>query len=335
MKNKISIKKISEMTGYSVATVSRVINNIGRYSKETEQKIQAVIKEYNYVPNMIAKGLRTNQIPTIGIIVPDITNEFFSRITLAAQTALFNASYSAFICNTNEKRVLEQRHLELMRAQNISGIIFVCSERMYDNVLAPEIPKVYVDRVPVMQGNSTEFYLIESDNYEGGRLAIRELVECGCKRIIGIFENRDISPKIARLQGVKDELAAHNMDNTNVIHYAQNITHADAYNIVNQLLDDGERFDGIFCYTDIIAMGTIKALTNRGISVPRAVKVVGFDDISISKYSTPSITTIHQPMEEMGTLAANLVLQLLTKEHVEQKQYRMPVKLIKRSTTKI
>ncbi|MEG0378236.1 MAG: LacI family DNA-binding transcriptional regulator, partial [Eubacterium sp.] len=86
MSEKISIKKLSEITGYSVATVSRVINNVGRYSKETENKIKRAIRQYNYVPNMIAKGLRTNQIPTIGIIVPDITNEFFSRITFAAQT---------------------------------------------------------------------------------------------------------------------------------------------------------------------------------------------------------------------------------------------------------
>ena len=112
---KISIKKLSEITGYSVATVSRVINNVGRYSKETENKIKRAIRQYNYVPNMIAKGLRTNQIPTIGIIVPDITNEFFSRITLAAQTALFKQSYSAFICNTNEKKALEERHLERYR----------------------------------------------------------------------------------------------------------------------------------------------------------------------------------------------------------------------------
>lgn len=333
---KISIKKLSEITGYSVATVSRVINNVGRYSKETENKIKRAIRQYNYVPNMIAKGLRTNQIPTIGIIVPDITNEFFSRITLAAQTALFKQSYSAFICNTNEKKALEERHLELMRANHISGVIFVCSEHVYEDDLYRQIPRVYVDRMPAAleEDTSDQFYLIQSDNYEGGRMAIRELVNSGCKRIISIFEKREISPKKERLRGVKDELSAHGMQSDENIYYAQNLTFKDSYDIVNQILDEGKSFDGIFCYTDISALGAIRALSNRGISAPRGVRVVGFDDVTAAGHNTPSITTIHQPMEEMGEMAANVMLRLLQADDKVEKRYRLPVKLVRRETTK-
>lgn len=329
---KVSIKKISEVTGFSVATVSRVLNNKGKYSKETEIKVKKAIKEYNYVPNMIAKGLRTNQIPTIGIIVPDITNEYFSKITLAAQTTLFNRNYSAFICNTNERRELEERHLKLMRSQNISGIIFVCCEQFYQGDLYDEIPKIYVDRTPVIEGKEEELILIQSDNYEGGRLAIRELVQSGCKRIVSIFDSRDVSPKVNRLRGVKDELKAHGLDDSG-IYYASEMTYEGTRVVIEELLQDGLTFDGVFSYNDIGALGVIKALNEHGITVPRGVKVIGFDGISHAEYNTPSISTISQPMEKMGELAAETILKLLENEEIIEKRRILPVTLIKRDTT--
>ncbi|MEG0378235.1 MAG: substrate-binding domain-containing protein, partial [Eubacterium sp.] len=243
---------------------------------------------------------------------------------------------SAFICNTNEKKALEERHLELMRANHISGVIFVCSEHIYEGDLYRQIPRVYVDRVPMaLEGDTDDnFYLIQSDNYEGGRLAIRELINNGCKRIISIFEKRDIVPQKERLRGVKDELAAHGMECGETIYYAQNLTFKDSYDIVNKVLDEGKSFDGVFCYTDISALGVIRALSNRGISAPRGVKVVGFDDVTASSHNTPSITTIHQPMEEMGEMAANVMLRLLQGDDQVEKRYRLPVKLVRRETTK-
>lgn len=333
MSNKVSIKKISELSGFSTATVSRVINQNGRYTKETEKKILSIIKQYDYVPNMIAKGLRTNQLQTIGIIVPDITNEFFSRLTLSAQNALFQSSYSAFICNTNERHSMEKRHLELMRAQNISGIIFICSETVYGEVYR-SIPKVYVDRVPLNLPDSETYYFIESDNYQGGYLAMKELIGAGCKKIISIFEKRDISPKIARFKGVIAALNDYNIPiDEKMFKYAERVTYFDAYDIVNSIIDSKIEFDGLFCYTDIIAMGAINALNNRGISVPKDVKIIGFDDISLAKYNTPSISTISQPVDLMGALAAKIMLKILKKEPIEQTKYVLPVALIKRETT--
>ncbi len=293
----------------------------------------SIIKQHDYVPNLIAKGLRTNQIQTIGIIVPDITNEFFSRLTLSTQNALFQASYSAFICNTNEKRSTEKRHLDLMRAQNISGIIFICSESVYGNVY-DDIPKVYVDRVPLNILNTESYYFVESDNYEGGYMATTELLDNDCKKIIFLFEKRDISPKVSRYKGAVDALKARGIEATDdMFVYAENITYFDAYDIVNRLIDDKVEFDGLFCYTDILAMGAINALNNRGIKVPEEVKIVGFDDISLAKFNTPGITTIHQPAEEMGETAAQIMLKILKKEPIAQKRFVLPVEMVRRGTT--
>jgi len=330
---RVSIKTISEITGYSVATVSRVLNNKGRCSAEAERKIRKAAKEYNYLPNLLAKGLRTNQIPTVGIIVPDITNEYFSRITLAAQNALFRNHYSAFICNTNEKRELEDRHLTMLASQNIGGIIFVCCEQRYQGNFYSKIPTVYVDRSPKVQAaEEDDFVLIQGDNYEGGRMVVRELAEAGCKRILSIFDIRDVSPKIDRLNGVLDEMNARGLESGR-IHYAPEMNYMQFYSIMNGILDRGLDFDGVFCYNDIGALGAIKAFANRGINVPRGVKLIGFDGISHTEYNSPSISTIQQPMEEMGEMAANIILKLMNGEAVEQKKYILPVTLVKRQTT--
>ncbi len=330
---RVSIKKLSEITGFSVATISRVINKKGKYSPETEKTVLRAIKEYRYVPNMIAKGLRTNQQPTIGIIVPDITNEYFSTITLAAQMALFKSDYSAFICNTNENRELEERHMKMLRSQNISGIIFVCCEQLYRGEMNAEIPTVYVDRTPTFMDKSFSPILVQSNNYEGGRLAIRELLESGCRRIVCIMDTRDISSKVNRMEGVMAELKQNGLEPRFV--YSDSMTYKGVYKVAQELLDrEGLNFDGIFCYTDIGAMSVIKALTQRGISVPRAVKVMGFDGISHAQYNTPSISTVCQPMEQMGELAATLVLKILNGEKLDQREYTLPVELIKRDTTK-
>ncbi len=331
---RVSIKNLSEITGYSVATISRVINNKGKYSKETEKRVREAIAKFDYQPNMIAKGLRTNHLPTIGIIVPDITNEYFSTITLAAQKELFKNDFSAFICNTNENRELEEKHMQLLRSQNVSGVIFVCCEQSFDRTGNENIAMVYVDRMPKVEEDEGTRYLVQSDNYEGARLAIRELVNSGCKRIVCIMDIRDISPKINRLRGVVDELKVHGLEER--IYYAKEISYDGVYSIMKKILDDGLNFDGVFSYNDIGALSVIKALSNKGINVPKAVKVMGYDGISHAEYNTPSISTIHQPMEKMGKLAVQMMLKVLKREEIDEKVVVLPVELAKRySTTNI
>ncbi len=330
---KLSIKKIAEITGYSIATVSRVINGKGKYSAATEVIIREVIKTHQFVPNMIAKGLRTNNAMTIGLIVPDITEEFVATITLAAQSTLFEAGYSAFICNSNEKSQVEARHLELLRAQNIGGIIFIGSESVYKGAVYDAIPKIYIDRVPLSFEGSEEYIFIESESYEGARMAIRCLRERGCRKIISILENKMISPSIGRHRGVQDELRSMDIDPDPTIHHCP-ITYEDTYALMQKIVDSGVVFDGLFCYNDVMAAGALSALKSRGIKVPEQVKVVGFDDISLASYYRPSITSLRQDMRRMGTMAANIMLELIAGTYAGSNRIKVPVELIERETTK-
>src|SRR5659263_13409 len=163
-KKRISIKEIAEISGVSIATISRVINNNGRFSIKTGKHIREILEEYHYVPNLVTKGLRTNRVQVIGIIVPDITNEYFARITLEIQNNFFDLGYSTIICNTNELKDVEKRHIAMLESQKVSGIVYISGEFIEETNLLDNIPTVYIDRKPSSYLKSNQYVLIESDN---------------------------------------------------------------------------------------------------------------------------------------------------------------------------
>ena len=167
MKTQVSIKEIARICGVSVATVSRIINQNGRYSEETEKRVRKVIKELNYQPNQIAKGLRTSRTDIIGIIVPDITNEYFAALILAFQKKLFQGGYSCVIFNTDGSREIERQCLNNLAALNISGIISVNGYLDLNELLKRDMPVVYIDKdVPV--NNMFKNWATLSSDHETG-----------------------------------------------------------------------------------------------------------------------------------------------------------------------
>ena len=189
------------MSGVSIATVSRIINGNGRYSKETEEKVKAIIKEHHYVPSMVAKGLRTHKMDNIGLIVPDITNEFFVKLVHEVESALFASSYSSFVCNTNENVEIEQRYLQMLKMQNVSGIIYISGGYNSAYKELADIPTVFIDRVPNRTKNTEKFVMIESDNRQGGYIATRELLEKGCRKVVMLTGRRRVSGQVGRVEG--------------------------------------------------------------------------------------------------------------------------------------
>jgi len=329
----LSIKKISELSGVSTATVSRVINHNGRFSKETEERVLAVIEQYQYVPNMVARGLRRNASQIVGIIVPDITNEFFARIVLQIQIKLFERNYSAVICNTNENAQLEVSHLQFLRAQNVSGLIFISGNPSHSQP-SSTLPTVYIDRRPQQVGRR-DTIIIESDNIRGGYLAGKKLAELGARRIATIMDSRMHTAGETRFLGWKtamEELSIPVLPELQM--RVPEIGFSAAYDCISRLLDQsGTAFDALFCGTDWLAMGALAALHERGVHVPAEVKVIGFDDVSIATFSSKPITTIHQDAEKMGALAVELLLQRMDGEPIEEPHRVLAVELIQRATT--
>jgi LacI family transcriptional regulator len=332
-KRNISIKEISALSGVSVATVSRVINQNGRFSSETEKRVKQIIEQYGYQPNQLARGLRTNKLQVVGIIVPDITNEFFAKVTLELQNNLFELNYSTMICNTNEEYDIERRHTTMLKSQQVSGLIYISGD-FADEQQVLQVPTVYIDRKPPFSSREGEFVLIESDNENGGVYAADELMKSGARHFAALTYRFEISSHADRVAGFRRGLKAHGVPESE-IHVAQAVQ-ADAesgYQRMMELFSEHPEIDGIFCTTDRLAYGLLDLLREQGKSVPGDVRIVGFDDISYSSMCSPRLTTIRQSVNSFGLLGANTLVSILDGAPLERNRYLLPVELIRRDTT--
>lgn len=334
MAKKLSIKDISALSGVSTATVSRVINGTGRYSKETEERVQAVIREHHYVPNLVAKGLRTHRMHTVGIVVPDITNEFFVKLVYELESALFAHRYASFICNTNEDPDRERQSLQMLQMQGVSGVVYISGGYHGDYRELTDIPTVFIDRTPDPACVLERSVRVESDNRQGGYLATEELLAKGCRRIAMLTDRRRLSSQMKRIEGYQ---AAH-WDyrvpcDPRYILDLDRVDFQDAYARVSALVDEGLPFDGIFASTDWLAMGAYAALAHRQIAVPDSVKLVGFDDIPLAEFHALPLTTIHQQVDQMSQAAVDSLLRMIQHQPVEEPEQVIPVYLVRRQST--
>ena len=321
------------MAGVSVATVSRVINQNGRFSAETERRVRKIIEEYDYQPNQLAKGLRQRHNSAVGIIVPNIANEFFSSMILAMQTMLFESGYASMIYNTNAS--LERQCQALLAAQSVSGVIAVNSLDDVRSALKRSVPTVYVDRFVNEGANAGKVACISSDNERSGRLAARELLSGGCVSL-ALIQARENSPitKI-RTQGFVDELRAAGVELRPELVRSSAVTSFDrGYELMCDLIDSGHKFDGVFCQADWLAMGALEALRGRGVSVPADVCIVGHDDISIARFGRPPPTTIRQEPRVLGEKAADALLGMMNDETPDQLVTYVPVEIVRRESTR-
>ncbi len=202
-KKNISIKEIAKLADVSVATVSRVINNNGRFSEETRQRVEQIIKDYGYTTNMAAKSLRMAKSKSVGLIIPNIDNEWFSQLTLEIEKHFFENNYSVFICNTSQDEAKEVAYFKSLDSKMVDGIICISGiEEIPTNILTRDIPIVCIDRKPKDHSNA---YYVESNHYSGGYLATEELIKQGCQKIAIVSRNKTLSVNKQRLEGYRNK----------------------------------------------------------------------------------------------------------------------------------
>ena len=328
MSNNLSIKDIARMAGVSIATVSRVINKNGKVAKETEKKILKVMEENNYVPNLFAKGIRTRKSTIIGIIVPDISNEFFSKIAQKVQMLFFEKGYASIICNTNEDYRIENQCLDMLQAQQVAGIIHIVSSTRKRKKAIP-MPTVYIDREP-MYLEGEEVVVVESDNVEGGYQATTEMIENGCKNVICISPEHNVSTHKNRYLGYRKAMDEAGLKSKLIKTWK--ISQIDGYEKAKKYIRENKNVDGIFSTTDIIAIGVMKALKELKIQVPKEVKVFGYDNSIASDIATTSISTVKQPIDEMVKIAVLQLEKLMNEVEVINKKIVLPIEIIKRES---
>ena len=325
-----TIKDVARLAKVAPSTISNVLNGTKHVSPETEMRIRDAIQALNYSPNFAARSLKRNGSNMIGVLTPNVTNFFFDYILDALDARLIESNYQSIICNFYEDRQRGTDLLQRMVNQGVAGLILIEAAPVIDLSPAIEknIPMVSVD----VRSNVTDHNILV-DNYEGGYMATDLLCRKGCRRILHISQSVKAEAYLDRLYGYRNALQSHGLsyDDSLVIESAPK--YDQAVQDMNVFLGRNIPFDGVFAASYHLAAGALIALVNAGYRVPEDIKLVGFDDPIDASYTIPPMTSVYQPMREMGTLAAELILSTIEKRPESPQLHILKTTLFERETT--
>lgn len=314
-----TIKDIARETGLSTTTISLVLNRKPhRIAAETCQLVFETAKRMKYRPNKLAVGLIKNVTRTIGLIIPDIANVFFSEITKGLQDALYEKEYNLILCNSNDNNQAELRLIEMLNSQLVDGIVLVMSSETYGEkekasisaLQKMEIPTILIDCFNESAGFST----VSIDNFQASKMAVEYLISLGHTSIACICGPLGPKTNDDRLAGYTAALEEHGINYNEDLIYEGDFRYDSGYNAVAKLLLKNPT--AILCLNDLMAYGAMNALKEQGISVPDDISVMGFDDIFFSKITEVPLTCVNQPSYDMGRKAGELVMYEI-EEHGE------------------
>ena len=321
-----SIREVAKLANVSPATVSRVMNGTAKVDDEKKKRVLKAIEETGFVPNEVARSLFKKSAKIIGLILPSIENPFFAQLAGAIERNAEKHGFRLVLCNTGSVAEKEKAAMQMLSSMNADGIILTTSnEELREYTESSSIPIIVTDRI--FQGSSKLKY-VHCDHYKGGRMAAEHLIDCGCKSIVCIKGQQEISSARDRYQGYKDVcneqgIKEQTMDSAYDFDEGMKVT--------EDLLEKYKDVDGIIACNDMVAISAYKVLHKKGIKVPEQIQLIGFDDIALSKLITPELTTISQPVDEIGAKAAELIIQ---KDNGEQQEYIFEAKLVERETTR-
>lgn len=331
-KSKPTMQDIANAVGVSKTTVSMVLNNKdSSISQATKDKIMKIADDLNYIPNSIARSLNTNFSGTIGIMLPDITNPFFSQIARAIEDAANSFDYNVIFCNMDNDMDKELKYTKLLISKQVDGVIFVTGGRTPDSVKILEsnhIPFVFVDRyVEGFEHYSGVYSLNDEGAYEG----IKYLYNKGKRKIIFVTGDMTLGVSRLRLKGYKEGAKELGIYHDNSVYYSD-FTIEGGRSITHEIIKSNQEFDAIFYSNDMMAIGGMKVLMDAGYSVPKDIGVIGYDNIQMADMMHPGLTTIDQPIYDMGKESCQLLIQHIKGEITKEKIIRFSSKIIERES---
>ncbi|RJE87597.1 LacI family transcriptional regulator [Paenibacillus sp. 1011MAR3C5] len=322
-----SIKDVARIAGVSVATVSRVLNDKGYVGQRTREKVEKAIKETSYKPNEVARSLFKKRSSTIGLIVPDIMNPFFTELARAVEDMATKLGYNVILCNSDGNRDKEQAYLDVLKQQYVNGIIVSSNTLTAQQVEELNIPVVSIDR-EISKGLPT----IVVENKKGAMMATRYLQSKGCKNIGHIRGSYGVVNAEERYEGYKEVVASEPWFKESYV-VNGNYDMQSSIAATAELLRLHPEIDGIFAANDIMAIGALKVAHQLGKKVPEELAVIGFDGIKLSTVMTPELTTIVQPIYKLGEVSAEMLINLMEQQPIENTYYKLDVELIERNST--
>jgi DNA-binding LacI/PurR family transcriptional regulator len=342
-----TIRDVARESGYSASTVSVVLNSapLARYiPEETKGRIHSAARRLGYRPNPLARSLRSQRSNTIGVMVFDITDPFCTPILRGLENALYQANFLSLLADAHNEAHRFERYLEMLLDRRVEGLIVIANWLVTDiKVLADlsqkQVPTVIAGRAFEIENINT----VSVDNESGAAMALEHLYRLGHREIAFLRGPKILASSGQRWKGIRNyaQSVGMTLDAKRIAELPESLDPNSSFEagtrLTVELLSKGKPFTALLAFDDVTALGALRALKNKGLRVPEDCSVVGFDDVAQASLSLPSLTTVRQPMEAMGTMSVGMVLDAI--KAVEQKQEipvvrrKIPAELVVREST--
>lgn len=340
------ISEVAKEAGVSPATVSRALNprNTHPVSEAARGRVLEAATSLDFRPNQLARALRTRRAHTIGLIVHDVRDPYFSECARGAADQAMEADYLTLICNTDREPATELRYVRMLAESRVSGLLFIgggLESSEYRREVGRQITAIdeYGGGVVALGPRSDKWAAEVPDNKGGARMATDHLIELGHRRIAFLDGPAAVMTSHERLAGYRESLEAAGIEFDPALVECGWFSTEGGAKATERLLDSDAKFTAVFASNDIMAIGCLQQLKSRGLSVPQEISLVGFDDISIVGWLDPPLTTVSVPMRELGAAGVRRALGIIAARSQEGSSKRPRVKVhatklvVRRSST--
>lgn len=306
------IREVARLAGVSLGTVSRVINGHPTVAPDIRKRVQAAIDKLGYRPNRVARSLRSQQSHTFGLVIPDVTNPFFAELVKSIEQSAGLVGYSIILGNAEESPEAEKRYIQMLADRQVDGLIVVPSVGTRAIQVDRDIKVVLIDRA------LPNHHIVSSDHRAGAEQAVTHLVGLGHRRIGCIAGPQNLAVAVERYAGYRETMARIAIGTRleeGWIEFA-NFDYPSAYEAARRILANKSRPTALFASSDQQAIGALRAAADLGLSVPRDLSIVGFDDIPLSNLVSPRLTTVGQSVGELSRLAVDTLIKLRQGEKI-------------------
>lgn len=323
----VTIKDVASRAGVSVTTVSRVMNDRGPLSEATKKAVHDAMEELGYFPNDVARALGKSSMNIIGLIVPTIKHPFFGELVHACEDDTYRRGYKLMVVSSGYNEEKEKRCVDLLKRNMVDGILYSSHFLSQEFLEALRVPAV------TLNNEFSGLPAIHSDDVQGGYMAARHLLGKGCRHLIHISGQQDLHLSAdVRMTSFKQECERQGAVCKVYSASEQMLLDLEYHTLINQIFMENPDMDGIFASSDIIAAQCVQIAGMLGYRIPEDIKIVGYDDICISRLLYPPLTTVHQDMEGLVKTAMDTIGDLIEGKQVLETQL-VPVTLIERKTT--
>lgn len=315
----VTMRDVAQASGFSPATVSIVLNNapLARYiAPATKKRIEDAAKKLGYRPNAMARFLRSKRSHTVGLMFFDITDPFCIPILRGIENALYSSNYVPIFADAHNLRNRFERYLEMLLEHHVEALILVANWLFVDIHILADLSKRNIPAATIgweLPGDTVSSVMV--DNESGGRLALEHLYQLGHRKIAFIRGPKVLIDTAPRWRGIQKFASSVGLeiDGSLVAQLPDSLDpnsgYEGGYRLTEQWLDQRKKFTALLAFDDLTAFGAIRALNKAGVRVPAQCSVIGFDDVPVSVLSAPALTTVRQPLEPMGNMAVNLIME--------------------------